>query len=611
MSFIIIAQSLLFENHFGNKFQIKIYQDLSVEGTPDPVIVEIVGQPKLRRGNSSAENKINNINVTTVDITLRDDDLFLYDRLTTEDQEKFYCEILKNNNVLFVGRIAVLNSKTPLHLDSFNLSLKIYDGLETLKSETDFDALTKGNSSIAQFFSEILNKIGFGLNLEAYFNIIPYPYSTPISPFDAIDVNIAAMIEIQGIDNYFNLLESLLKTLLCRLYQHNGYWIIQQFNSIVPGTNVIKTLINTSRKEVQSVSVVSVTSTIILDELTANPVRYRIKDINCFSIKANQNKNKRKVGYIGWKNPDFEIGLYGWTAWNNVILRRHSVNIGESSYLYQQTESLPELTQLNCTIKYNFVKFYSFGESTITPSLCTIQLIKDLGGVEYLQDNMSFSTSFNALHTSLIPVISLLGSSQSDDYAQVIKTENYTFTIPSEKSGKIRIDLLPGFVRKGSPYIYESAQFESCLLKLATNEDDDENYGEPPNGMTVTAYKKIDKNEVTLNVLYHDDNSENDFSLMNANENDERTRIWYPANKCLLEMNAIDTVKFNINNMHALEIGLVPGHSAEMKDLLTYNDIYYIPVYEETEIWKELKKFILVKHVKESDTINTIIEYDE
>jgi hypothetical protein len=180
------------------------------------------------------------LNISFVISTQTDFDNFPY--LLSTDDRKYYVELVNGSNKLWVGFLFNDYVKVPFTTGYLQIDLIAIDGLSFLKSIPYYPKWgdsVNNSQNLIQTFAEALNLIGFPTQLQlltscSYFaeGMNNRSYSTDSDPFyqtyqyrrDYID------------NNYYDIIENIVTSFNCRLFQADGLWQVININEVSEAT---------------------------------------------------------------------------------------------------------------------------------------------------------------------------------------------------------------------------------------------------------------------------------------------------------------------------------------------------------------------------------------
>lgn len=162
----------------------------------------------------------------------------------TEQDNFFRVTIWQEMNYMqpiFQGFIVVEDNNQPFLDPPFTLLIKAMDCIGTLQGTYFLDANGNpfaGKMTIIGWLAQVLNQTGQTLNLRTYFNIYNSAFSQAQNPLEQICLDAITFQTGQqtpagdtnpadyntGFDDYYTILEKIVKNLRCKLFQEGGYW---------------------------------------------------------------------------------------------------------------------------------------------------------------------------------------------------------------------------------------------------------------------------------------------------------------------------------------------------------------------------------------------------
>ena len=316
MSYRLIAESKIYSNLQDN-YQVKIYEDLQI--LDDPMSFRIIGDIKLRRGNSSPKNEVEYFAPTQVEFSILDEGLWLTNKMQGKPERNFQAVLLKNSSVFFKGNLLNLYNKRIFTSEDGKVNLKIYDGVTRLKDYSDISLLPDGITNIGNIIKSILNQLELGLNIKMYMNMCPTPHTSGVAPAAAIGAKITDFVNQDSNINYYTLLEKILKQFSLTLFQEGGLWICRQDISL-NSTGTIVSSINSSSGAITETTETAL-QTFSVDNLQFAPQAFTLDSVSKIILKVESRSPKTDTGDIGWKNDHFREGSRGWTVEPNTTVQ--------------------------------------------------------------------------------------------------------------------------------------------------------------------------------------------------------------------------------------------------------------------------------------------------
>ena len=144
LSYNLFAQSNSIQELYDT-WQILIYKNGTVHGVQT---FEVVGRPKLFRGNPNPKDKFQYIIPTRVDFKIKDDGQNLITDMKDQPANTYKAIIKKNGSNFFIGYATVYLSAYDFTEANPLVSIRVYDGLARLQEIYNVEDITTGLISV-------------------------------------------------------------------------------------------------------------------------------------------------------------------------------------------------------------------------------------------------------------------------------------------------------------------------------------------------------------------------------------------------------------------------------------------------------------------------------
>lgn len=658
----LIAQTPAYEKLNG-AFQLFIYYD-STDSFTVRTMKLLSKDFGLKRGSSSGKDKFDYITNTQIDFTLGDRDRWLTNLMQGKDDSKFQGVLKKDGAVFFKGNITAVLEKYDFSVDSSPIKLKLYDGLTRLQGFTDLSVLPSGLTRLGQALWNILDLVGFSLDIYAYMNSYSYSDTKPIY-YTAI--NMDDYTKIDSNQSVYDVLLSICKEYDFNLFQMEGYWRVRQNCSMIPGNG---TTTGAIRQLVQDGSVTT-------DANRYNPVHaFSRSDLQTkpkgtyasglkkflFNVKVLPREVYTAAGVsaisfyedLAWVNGDFKLGLNGWTTVSGTpVANESSIIIPSGGEIKQQSGLAYSYATTNPDADYTRVKFSiscirwtesnSDAISGVSNKLFRIEYVDTGGNHFYLKNEVSgtlgsddvYSTWLTALDNNSIFYLDVPAFRFWDKQNSVWNYKNYSYAtyegefliIPGSPTtdGYYIIHLYGGAALTYNKPYEISAQHNYFILSREKQESTypSENPLTTTNPTSILIGGSIDNdgNTAKVDIPFHDEDPFNMFSSWNWYGSSpvvkEKTISWnldgFGAYG-LLELIARKTLRFNSKALDVRDVKFGPGRNVKYTELPAADldgsgTKYYLPIYEDTKLIDDDSRFILIEHVEGTPAIFLNKEY--
>jgi len=581
---------------------------------------------RLKRGKPSGKGKHNlNIINTKAEFALIDEGGWITDRFNAKNDDKFYVDIFKNGALYFKGFANLYLTKYEFLKSKYVTKFTAYDGLKRLETFTDLTQLPTGIARLSEVLRTILNTLGFDLNIGIYMNNYPSPAETTPKPVYDIGVKVSDFVPTLKDANYYNVLKSICKMFDLSVYQELGKWILRQNHSFDSGLTAftyeeINYGTGVVTKTTKTLS--DIKNTITTNDMAIKPKRFFVDPINKLTFKINNNNSKENYASVNWDNPNFYAGSSGWIksgtidtdyTGESVILKQTG-----SGWIYQKqrTDGWGIGTDLKITIKFSAAR-YRTTETLINGNFFAIYYIADTTD-EYYYDpaTSTWKAVSGPNYWWTYDILNDSGTElEQNDYYSI--TKDITISISDDiillaGVGEFQIRLQGGpAIVHNYPYEYGAQFTEVNVRKLTTAARAVSNINSFSYTLKETGANEYNRTEITL--PFHDLDIFA-YSLYNKKD-DSRTVYWYPdTTKSLLEQVGRGILNFNSQVMEACDIVLLPGTTFDFTKLayinLTGTDKYYLPVYSDEDIIRDIRRYILIHHKNQSLPVTIVPLYE-
>jgi len=598
--------------HLNDSYQFKLYRytdDIYTAAT-----FKITSDFRLTRGDSLGKSKRAAIVGTKIEFMVIDKGRVIYEDFENEDVINTRGEIFKNGSIYFRGFISIYLTSKKIYLEDEPLKITIFDGFDILKKKVDLGGLTTGRIALSEITREILNELNLSLNLKVLSSIAPLPNGgvPDNNLFQITEVRVSDFINTLGKCSYYEILESICNVFDITLFQHNGEWVFRQ-NIAMTTTSILGIVINYSTGLITPGSY-NVSQSFATTDLIYGAKYYQVDKLNAVEHEVPVIL-KKEHNDAGWLNPAFYEGSRGWTVsvggsttFTGKSCIVHSGTIEQTStYSFKSGQTVKiEFKTLSC--RWLPGVGYSGSHNAVT-------IIYQSGGYDYyLQADYSWAVG-SAYDFKVFVLTPYDIADHIADYYWGLLEKDIETTIPgSGLTGNILVILKSGAAPVNNDPYEISAQHIFCDIYLKTNADD-VNLSAPQN-LLVRSVGELGTNVETIEIPFHDDEGLNGVEFYNG-ANFSKTKKWEPGTLSLLKLMSQKLIKFSLNNMRAYDVTFAPGMSANTNfDKLLNSNIngegtkYFLPVYESSELIKDIRRFKIIEHAEQSATITTYTEYE-
>lgn len=642
MAFQLIAQTDT-KQHLNDSWKVEFYQDTETE-IESIETIELVSDIKLIRGNGSAKNKFGYITHTKLDFIINDVNAFMENKLKNSPDYLFKAIVKKNNNVFFVGYVFSDLVKRPLREVDNKLNLTVYDGLNRIESFKDVQNLPGGVIRMTELVRSILNKLNFELSIYFYQNIYPLPIEiSPVSPAYQTGVMVKDYLNEDGDTTYMEILQRLTKQMDYNVYQAEGFWQVRQNMSVTP-SGAVKELVNYSTGGVTrstnspSVSVLRGDLEYDTNKFTTFPVNkidFKVTDIKTRVIPTKEIISEM----FGLKNPQFKEGGYGWTVeTGNVLFRNGFCKIEPGGIVSQlSTETVEAGNKIIIIVKTTIVRYISNFDDYLPARDGVNAAYSPMFKICYVGDGSESTYSYNPytnvwmydpnennnefIYSEEFRGYRYMNSDGTTfthypDYVGKTQEKHLELIIPAEQGAssfgwpaKIKIKLYGGAALTYNLPQEITAQHREVFLKREIIGREEV---ATPRAF-IASSKQTDSDQydkIDVEIPFHDFDPFIQKHFWNM-DTGVRSIYWGPNDKSLLKYIGEETIKFNAECKEAYDLRFLSGKAITFNNLIS-SDLdgegtkYFLPVYEETLLIDDKKRFIVLQHQRKS----TAVDYD-
>lgn len=633
-------------------WKLELYQELSsAPGSVETLVLQ--NDFKLRRGNPSARNKFQRILNTTVDFQIYDMSRWLIDTLRSAPEYEFKGIILKNSATYYAGYVTLLLDKLLYKNTNLEVGIKLYDGLNRLKEFTDLTDIGTGLISFKEIVRTIFNALNLNLDINAYQNIFvgsdendPDARALWLEYFKIED-----FINTLGkTASYYELLTTLADMFDLNVFQENGVWVLRQNASIkhvaVAATDGIwKEEVEYDTGNYDS-SKVDLDRAIADTDLQVDPVSFEYQkldqvEINIASYEPEKTPYLDDDDQVIWLNPNFVEGDRGWTTetgspdFKDDSVYMNSVDGSPNPAVYDGDEITQESSALTSgdtviiSISVTSIRMILSDAdvvSLLTPSNNPLVYIEFIG----VTNNYKWNTNTNAwdqepytdpasYYAIGIGVTSpFVNGARLHEYGRSTLEFNLETTVPED--GTIKIHLWGGKEPTGNNYPFEQGAIHNYCSVIKKTDITDEPVSVPQR-FKLKSFVADPKESRDINIPFADYIPFNGATIWYLEEtvspaavNYYRAYDWSPDNGTLIKNIAERIIKQN-RSRRGFDILLLPGKTLRFIDLVEADfesesaSYYYLPVFEESILIADHKRFILLEHNYDSPTITTKHEF--
>jgi len=625
--------------HSQSAWQIYIYQWRNT--TPTPVTVKLASDISLKRGSANHTNKVIHISVTQASFLVKDTAGTLFGLMAEASDSDFKAVIKKDGSTWFTGNLVLLTTSKDFTFTNQIISFRMYDGLQRLSRFKDVSALTMGRVKVKDLLLEILNALNFEINIKIYQNM--YKGATENGgayPNESNYVYTEDYVAVNSSASYYDILLMMCKQFGWEIFQDEGVWIVRQIVSMkyvvsAPTDNIIEVTVTYSTGAVSKTTLnknLSLTSADIqFQKNSFKYARYNEARIStaCFEPKSLANRYGRRI-YLGWVNPFFQQGSSGWT-----------VNIGTANFGNGtlQIEPTGEVVQTSGALSASDEVTISFSVTCVRMVLNALQMLdhttaheNPLLRITYVEED----TTVHYLHRELLTWgtsetnyskfgVGVFGVDVNGLFGEVYCTptlkQEISVAVPAA-AGVIKIYLYGGGTASGNNYPNEtSAQHNYCVVEKKFT---DVATVETPEKLLAAASFATNTNDakiLDMDMPFHDldafINVHHWYSEWDVGTGYEYIKMkkWatqlgdYPIIEALVMM----TLQFHQKN-HGLDLLLLPGTTMQYNRVVSGNidgagSRYYLPVYEESKLIADDRRFILLEHQRDTTLPTVTLEH--
>ena len=620
-------------------YKLELYQELSsAPGSVETLIIQ--NDFKLRRGNPSAKNKFQRILNTTIDFNVWDVSKYLIDVLRSAPEYEFKGIILKNSATFYAGYVTLLLDNLYYKRSNIEVGIKLYDGLNRLKEFTDLTDIGTGLVSLKEIVRTIFNALNLNLDISAYQNIF--------TGSDENDPDARALwleyFKIEDLINtlgnnasYYDVLTFLANLFDWNIFQENGIWVLRQNASIkhvaVAATDGIwREDVEYDTGNYQSTKV-DLDNAMDDTDLQVDPISFEYQKLDQVEITVPSYLPEGipqfdEATEEPWLNPFFREGSRGWTTDAGTPEYRD-----DAAYL-DPTEQISQ----------QYTGFTSGEKFRLKLSVSAIRMVLDAGDVllQWYDNPLAKIVYYGSVNTYYLGYASgeylvwnttnnnnkiwgfpMAGMPTAGTYKKIYNRQTLELdaeiTLPAE-AGDLEIQLFGGGTASGNNYPYEQGAIHHfCIVEKV-----EDSTGLPtsvPDRLIHRAYIADAKEIQKINLPFADYNPFNGATIWYLEEttapaavNYYRAYDWSPDNGTLIENIAERIIKQN-RSRRGFDLLLLPGVALRFINLIEadFEDesatYYYLPVFEETRLIADHKRFVLLEHNYDSPTITTKHEF--
>lgn len=617
-------------------WKLELYQELS--SAPGSVATIVLQNDfKLRRGNPSARNKFQRILNTTVDFQIYDMSRWLIDTLRSAPEYEFKGIILKNSATYYAGYATLLLDKLLYKRTNLEVGIKLYDGLNRLKEFMDLTDIGTGLISLKEIIRTIFNALNLNLDINAYQNIF--------AGSDENDPDARALwleyFKIEDFINtlgktasYYELLNTLADMFDWNVFQENGVWVLRQNASIkhvaVAATDGIwKEEVEYDTGNYESTKV-DLDRAIADTDLQVDPVSFEYQkldqvEITISTYKGDEIPQQDEATEEPWVNPNFKEGSRGWTVDSGTPEFRD-----DAAYL-DPTEQISQ----------QYTGFLSGEKVKIRFSITCIRMVLDAGDVllQGFNNPLAKIVYYGSTNTYYLNYLlntwnttddnnkifgrPMAGMPTAGTYKKIYNRQTLEFdeelTLPAE-NGDLEIQLFGGGTASGNNYPYEQGAIHH-FCNVEKVEDSSSLPTSVPDRLIHRAYVADPKETQKISLPFADYIPFNGATIWYLEEtvspaavNYYRAYDWSPDNGTLIKNIAERIIKQN-RSRRGFDILLLPGKTLRFIDIVEADfesesaSYYYLPVFEESILIADHKRFVLLEHNYDSPTITTKHEF--
>lgn len=638
MSWYKIAETdSLVQLHDTYKFE--LYQELpSAPGSIE--ILNLQNDFKLRRGNPSSRNKFQRILNTTIDFKIYDMSQWLINTLRQAPEREFKGVIKKNSEIFYAGYVTLLLDKLYYKRSNIEVGIKLYDGLNRLKEFTDITQIGTGLISLREIVLGIFNTLKLNLDIIAFQNI--YTGSDENNP-DARALwltyfKMEDFINTLGkTASYYKLLTTLADMFDWNVFQENGKWVLRQNASI---KHIANTIIDGIWKETVEYDTgnydsykVDLDKVIADTDLQVDPIMFEYQKLDSVEISVEsylpeEIPQSDEATVEPWINPYFREGNRGWTTDSGTPeFRDDAVYLNPTEQVSQKYMGLLAGEKIRIRFSVTCIRMVLDPSDVLlrpydNPLLKIIYIgntntyYLGYSGGEYLVWN----TVDNQLKIWGMP---MAGMPTAGTYKKIYNRQTLELdeeiTLPSD-DGDLLVELKGGGTASGNNYVYEQGAIHNfCIVEKV--KDTNSLPTSVPDRLILRSYITDPTEKQMISLPFADYNPFNGATIWYMEKTLSPTAVnyyraydWSPDNGTLIKNIAERIIKQN-RSRRGFDINLLPGKSLRFIELVEAkfegeaSNKYFLPVYEESMLIADHKRFVLLEHNYDSPSITTKHEF--
>ena len=609
--------------HSNDSYYIKLFKDTTAT-LSTTYNIKIISNPILKRGNANTKERKAGIMATEILFSIKDNGRTISELLANGEDGEFKATVYKNGSIFFVGNLLLLTTKRETTLNNPVINLKIYDGLSRLKQFTDFSSFSTDLLRVTKILCSILNTLDFEMDIHIYQNVYKgnETASETILPVATNYARLTDYIFDKSNPSYFTVVEKMYNQFFWQIFQEDGVWIVRQVPSF--SSSVRKTRIDYKNCSSSGGTAVTVTHPLSSDDLLKKALSFDSKKITrviavspCYSALTLPRLFEKT---LAWLNGDFKHGATGWNAGSSSPTYNNGwVEISGADSIYQESGTLTASQNIEINIKGVSVRVVQDATEVFNDAIVRIMYIDPATPTTYFLDEdgtWTTTPTHGYWHTTWLNGV-ILNGVYLDEYSHGTLDVNINVAVPSV-AGYLRIELRgPQYASHGFPR--EVTLFNNCDVIIALDGDTAETI---PSSLLVTAAISSDvEREMNIEIPFVDMDPYN-------------TSLWYSkwnTTTLILEYFKVYEWETPITTMqmceyiakallllhqnnHSIDAKLLPGNSASFNNLI-YGDLdgegvkYYLPVFEESDLIADVRRFVILEHTASSDTVVTTNQY--
>jgi len=617
----LIATTVAEQNLYSS-FQVKIYADTTANVTPKSD--KLTSDLQLRRGSSSAKEHKAGFVVTQITFSLKDSYSYIYDFMSDADSGSFRAEVYKDGVIFFKGTLLLLSSKKNINETHPVIKLKIFDSITELQKYNDYSVFPTGLMKVSEIVRTIFNKLNYSFDIKVFQNMYIGSTAASGTTFESNYARIGDYLFIKNNATYYDVLKMIAEQFQWEIFQYEGTWVCRQIVTMKyidnPTYDYIREhTINNTTGAVTSTTV-NLNRQLLFDDLAAKGFVFKGRKYGTVKLKIASfdpkviSKHDNETTFV---NPDFSSGNLGWTTVSGTPKFTGEtliMNVGDE---VKQTITISN-PQQEVKIKLKAFCFRLITPLTETNNLASLQFL-DSNGITWYYNKVNSTWGgaayFSVNNTGHYTSFNNLGPNYIKEYSAADLNLDLKVTTPND-IGTLSLHLIGGSANSGNNYPKEFVNYNFAKLDLVQTDDNNDII---PTNYYVKAI--IGDREKVEDVIFNDLDPFNvnlwhsDYDYGSGTTTYSRTVTWNTelGTKTFMEYIAQQQLGLLQNNQ-GLDAKIIPGKTLKFNEII-YSTIesaitrYYLPIYEETELINDKKRFVLIEHNHATISPTIVKEY--